>query len=69
MHCKMAQLRILNGMQRKKLGRQTGRGPSMMEQTPSPSWNRGKGWEQKKLKEKVLKMGCVVDLLSSEMGN
>ena len=69
MHCKMAQLRIVDRTQRKKLGRQTGRGPSMMELTPSPSWNQGKDWEQKKLKEKVLKMGCVVDLLSSEMGN
>ena len=69
MHCKMAQLRIVDLIQRKKLGRQTGRGPSMMEQTPSPSWNQGKGWEQKKLKEKALKMGCMVDLLSSEMGN
>ena len=49
MQCKMAQLRIVDLIQRKKLGRQTGRGPSMMEQTPSPSWNQGKGWEQKKL--------------------
>ena len=69
MHCKVAQLRIVDHIQRKKLGRQTGRRSSMMEQTPSPSWNQGKGREQKKLKEKALKMGCAVDLLSSEMGN
>ena len=41
-----ALLRMLNGVGHEKLGRQTGKRSSPIEQTPSPSWYQGTGKEK-----------------------
>ena len=45
-HCMAALLRMVNGIQGKELWSQTGRRPSPMEHTHTPSWYQGRG-EQK----------------------